>query len=96
MRDEVLKNEIDGCVSLDPDGKLKYTIPVLRIKHLDEIPSPYTTGLMDKFFDGKLTPMLQTNRGCPFKCTFCTDGKDEVNKVNHLAQKGSRKNLIIW
>ena len=93
MRDEVLKNEIDGCVSLDPDGKLKYTIPVLRIKHLDEIPSPYTTGLMDKFFDGKLTPMLQTNRGCPFKCTFCTDGKDEVNKVNSFSTKRVKEEL---
>ena len=37
---------------------------------------------MDKFFDGKLIPMLQTNRGCPFSCTFCTDGKADVNKVN--------------
>jgi len=93
MREEVLKSEVDGCVSLDSNGKLKYTIPVLRINKLDEIPSPYTTGLMDKFFDGKLTPMLQTNRGCPFKCTFCTDGKDEVNKVNSFSTKRVKEEL---
>jgi radical SAM superfamily enzyme YgiQ (UPF0313 family) len=93
MREEVLESEVDGCVSLDPNGKLKYTIPVLRIKKLDEIPSPYTTGLMDKFFDGKLTPMLQTNRGCPFKCTFCTDGKDEVNKVNSFSTQRVKEEL---
>ena len=27
-----------------------------RIKDLDEIPSPYLTGILDKFFDGNLTP----------------------------------------
>jgi len=81
IKERVLLKPIDGCVSRDLDGKLQYTIPVIRMKKLDEIPSPYTTGILDKFFDGKLTPMLQTNRGCPFKCTFCTDGKDEVNQV---------------
>ena len=37
-------------------------------------PSPYTTGLLDEFFDEKLTPMVQTSRGCPYSCTFCHDG----------------------
>ena len=82
IRSTALSELIDGCVSLDQNGKIKFSIPTIRINNLDEIPSPYTTGLMDKFFDGKLSPMLQTNRGCPFHCTFCTDGKDEVNKVN--------------
>src|SRR3990167_2226154 len=30
-----------------------------RIENLDEIPSPYTTGLADKFFDNVLTPIIQ-------------------------------------
>lgn len=41
---------------------------------LSEIPSPYLMGLMDKFFDESLCPMIHTTRGCPFKCTFCTEG----------------------
>jgi radical SAM superfamily enzyme YgiQ (UPF0313 family) len=81
----VLSEPIDGCVIRDSDGKLQYTIPIIRIKKLDEIPSPYTSGILDKFFDGKLTPMMQTNRGCPFHCTFCADGKDEVNQVNSFS-----------
>ena len=28
--------------------------------------------------------MLQTNRGCPFTCTFCVDGADTVNRVNQF------------
>ena len=81
----ILKNTIDGCISRSETGDIHYNIPTLRISSLDDIPSPYQNGMMDKFFDGKLTPMLQTNRGCPFHCTFCTDGRDEVNAVNNFS-----------
>jgi radical SAM superfamily enzyme YgiQ (UPF0313 family) len=36
---------------------------------------------MDEFFDGKLYPIIQTNRGCPFECTFCTEGMNYWTKV---------------
>jgi radical SAM superfamily enzyme YgiQ (UPF0313 family) len=48
---------------------------------LQEIPSPYTGGLLDEFFDGKLMPLVQTNRGCPFSCTFCERSNPFFNKV---------------
>ena len=80
----LFKKPIDGCISRNPDSSLQFSIPQIRTKELDEIPSPYLTGLMDKFFDGKLTPMIQTNRGCPFTCTFCVDGADTVNRVNQF------------
>lgn len=84
-KDLLLSSPLDGCVYLETDKKLKFNNSVLRLKELDEIPSPYLTGLMDKFFDGKLAPMLQTNRGCPFSCTFCTDGSDEVRQVTRFS-----------
>ena len=80
----LFKKPIDGCVSRNPDGLIQFSIPKMRTKELDEIPSPYLTGIMDKFFDGKLTPMIQTNRGCPFTCTFCVDGADTVKGVNQF------------
>ncbi len=52
-----------------------------RLRDLTIVPSPYTTGLMDKFFEQKLVPAIQTNRGCPFTCTFCTEGGRYYNKV---------------
>ena len=81
------KSTVDGCITRKENGDLQHTISSIRISELDEIPSPYQNGMLDKFFDGLLTPMLQTNRGCPFHCTFCTDGRDEVNAVNNFSIK---------
>ncbi len=58
------------------------TGPLLpRIEDLNLLPSPYLSGLMDKFFDGALVPMVHTTRGCPFTCTFCNEGAAYFNKV---------------
>ncbi len=48
---------------------------------LSDIPSPYLQGLMDEFFDGVMLPIIQTNRGCPFRCTFCVEGTKYYSKV---------------
>lgn len=55
--------------------------PELPRLALTDIPSPYLMGLMDKFFDENLGPMIHTTRGCPFKCAFCTEGAPYYNIV---------------
>lgn len=52
-----------------------------RTVELDQFPCPYSEGLMDKFFDLPLIPLYETTRGCPYSCTFCTDGITEKSKV---------------
>ncbi|ADL55125.1 B12-binding domain-containing radical SAM protein [Gallionella capsiferriformans] len=52
-----------------------------RTVELDQFPCPYTDGLMDKFFELPLIPLYETTRGCPFSCTFCTDGISEKSKI---------------
>ena len=48
---------------------------------LGDVPSPYLTGIMDKFFDNQLFPLVETNRGCPFACSFCQTGEDYFNRT---------------
>ncbi len=91
-RTKIFKKKIDGCVFIHPDTKetenpIFYRGEILsRIKDLDEIPSPYLNGMLDKFFDGRLTPFVETNRGCPFKCSFCHTGADYFHKLNKFSQ----------
>lgn len=67
------------------------TLP--RIENLDDIPSPYLSGSLDKFFDKLLTPTIQTIRGCPFKCTFCQEGKDYFTKIYKFSRERVKQEL---
>ena len=93
LQTKISEKPIEGCITRDSTGDLQYNNPVIRTSKLDEIPSPYLTGIMDKFFDGKLTPMMQTNRGCPFTCSFCVDGLDNVQKVNSFSTERVKNEL---
>ena len=74
--------ELTGCVYLDNEGNMPIFIPMGRHKQLEDYPSPYLLGYLDKFFDGKLSPMIETHRGCPYSCTFCHEGHMEYQKIN--------------
>lgn len=79
--DEVKRKKIPSVHSILSDGLPVISATIERITDLTEIPSPYATGRMDEFFDGILLPIIQTNRGCPFECTFCVEGVGYYNKV---------------
>jgi radical SAM superfamily enzyme YgiQ (UPF0313 family) len=71
---------VPSCHYLE-EGRLATQALAPRIRSLDDLPSPYTTGLMDKMFDGVLIPLVHWTRGCPFACTFCTEGQEYYNKT---------------
>ena len=54
--------------------------------NLTDHPSPYLTGMMDPFLaDPNLSPILETNRGCPYACTFCNWGNATQEKINQFS-----------
>jgi len=78
-----------------------------RQQNISDYPSPYLTGFFDKII--KENPdviwfmMLETNRGCPYHCTFCGWGADYLNKLKIFdirrvedEIKWAAKNNIHW
>jgi radical SAM superfamily enzyme YgiQ (UPF0313 family) len=76
--------KIPGMLYND-NGKLIDTGPSERIQNLDDIPSPYLTGLFDDLIKNhpevSWNGTLETNRGCPYACTFCDWGSLTYTKI---------------
>lgn len=78
----LMAEAIPGNQWIDPkSGEFVIGDEVERIRDLDEIPSPYLTGLMDKFFDTGYFALMQIARGCPFTCQFCNSSPRSNSKA---------------
>ena len=93
MKKGDIKGELPSVHYIASDNKAVITTSVERIKDLTEIPSPYLEGKMDEFFDGKLQPVIQTTRGCPFGCTFCVEGMSYYTKIYRNNQEKIKAEL---
>ena len=60
----------------------------MRIADLSELASPYLEGVFDNIIaanpDAYWQCVLETNRGCPFSCTFCDWGSLTMAKVKQF------------
>ncbi len=91
----VLEEAAPGMHFVDPrTGELVKGDEVPRLRDLDDIPSPYLAGLLDPFLRTGYFPLLQTNRGCPFTCTFCNSGVRSNSKVFSHSVENIQADLV--
>lgn len=89
---EILENypnilEIKGLL-INDNGDVIDTGNSERITDLSILPSPYTTGVFDDIVrenpDIEWAATLETNRGCPYQCTFCDWGSLIYSKIKQF------------
>ncbi|MDA0346594.1 MAG: cobalamin-dependent protein [Verrucomicrobia bacterium] len=80
-------------ISFFKDNELIKNPPEERISDLNEIPSPFLNGVFDDK-RGKLA-IYETNRGCPYKCTYCFWGAATNDSVYRFDEDRVRDE-ITW
>ena len=74
-----------GISYIDANGGFVKTLPVERMRELEELPSPFMNGIFDDLVasnpEEQWIGLWETNRGCPFQCTFCDWGSATAAKV---------------
>lgn len=72
---------------------------ILKSKRLDnlDIPSPYLNGVMDSVVSDhphlKWATVIESNRGCPYSCTFCDWGGALQAKIKQFSLEKVQKEL---
>lgn len=101
--DGASKHELGGIAGLsyrDADGVTTTTEERARIEDLDVIPSPFLSGALDLTdAEGKFrydVALMESNRGCPYKCSFCYWGGATGQKVRAFSIVRLREELELF
>lgn len=80
--------EIPGISFIAKDGCFVKTAAGERMRDLTELPSPFMNGIFDQLLadnpQEKWIGLWETNRGCPFQCTFCDWGSATASKISRF------------
>lgn len=90
---------IQGVSFRDAAGAIVTTEQRERIEDLDVIPSPILSGALDLLDDtGRFrydVALMETNRGCPYKCSFCFWGGATGQRVKAFSRERLRAELEV-
>ena len=81
-------NDVPSIGFRSPDGSISFNEFKETIRDINEIPSPYLSGIFDELIEQNPKELwqgrIETNRGCPFTCAFCYWGKESDRKVKQF------------
>ncbi len=84
------KSRILSASYLDANGSFHFNAKLERMKdgELAEAPSPFITGVFDKLMTAnpnqKWILMYETDRGCPYQCTYCDWGGATEDRISRF------------
>lgn len=91
----LMEEPIPGNFWIDrKTGEFVQGAEIERIRNLDEIPSPYLAGVMDRFLKSGYFPMMQFTRGCPFSCSYCCSSVKSNNKITRHSVEYIKADLL--
>lgn len=92
-------HDISGISFQASEGAVVTTAPVARIQDLNQIPSPFLTGALPLTGkDGRFnfdSAVMETNRGCPYRCSFCYWGGAVGQRVRAFAIDRLREEMEV-
>ncbi|MEM5584760.1 KedN5 family methylcobalamin-dependent radical SAM C-methyltransferase [Roseibium sp. AS2] len=93
-------DSIDGISFAAGDGTVHTTRPRDRIGTLDRIPSPFLSGAIEmKDAAGRFrydAALMESNRGCPYACSFCYWGGAIGQKVRAFSRERLKAELDFF
>ena len=92
-------SDIAGVSHLGEKGKFHKNDLLPRMRDLSNVPSPYLEGVFDDLMQANRNETWlaswETNRGCPFACTYCDWGSAINSKVSRM-DMGKIKDELEW
>ena len=81
-------NDVPSIGYRRPDSNISFNESKETLQDINEIPSPYLSGIFDELLEQNYGEIwqgrIETNRGCPFSCAFCYWGKKSERKIKQF------------
>ncbi|UCD55394.1 MAG: radical SAM protein [Candidatus Omnitrophota bacterium] len=93
--EDIKRNPSAGTYSISEkqDMLIETKDPLPKLDSLNAFGAIYAEGFFNQFLNEGFHPYVQTQRGCPFKCTYCHTSNDYFSKVIFQSVDNFKKDM---